>query len=121
MVAGAHEAEAALLAGGDLRTRTLWILEKSRTCALGVAGTGPLAPPEGWRLVRSPMAGHSILEQTCESGADEPGKAAGALEAAGFTVDAVTASRGAPEEGAALLAAIGSGLLKSWDPYYKAR
>jgi hypothetical protein len=75
------------------------------------------------------MAGNQILEHGLElepeeTGAgEEPAVIAGRreLEAAGFPVEGIEEARGAPELGAAVLAAIGSGLLKGWDRYYRDR
>jgi hypothetical protein len=98
--------------------------------AYGVEGLQHLPAPEGWSLRRSAMAGHQVLERPVEipgierpieevSAALEPHRRA--LESAGHVVEGIAVSTGRPEVGAAAVAGIGSGLLKGWDRYYKAR
>ena len=65
LVAGAHEAEAAIVAAGDLRGGKLWVVSRPGAPAIaayGVPHLAKLSPPDGWRAVRSAMAGHQILE-----------------------------------------------------------
>lgn len=133
LVAGAHETEAALLAGGDLRDRRLRVMAPAGgqpLLAYGVDSLDPIPAPEGWSLRRSAMAGHQVLERPAEildparpieevSAAIEPHRRA--LESAGLEVRGIAVSAGAAEVGAAALAGIGSGLLKGWDHYYKGR
>jgi sugar (pentulose or hexulose) kinase len=133
LVAGAHETEAALLAGGDLRDGRLRVMASAGgrpLLAYGVEGLGPVAAPGGWSLRRSAMSGHQVLERPAEvpdpagpieqvAAAVEPHRRA--LEEAGFAVRGIAVSTGAPEVGAAALAGIGSGLVKGWDQYYRAR
>jgi hypothetical protein len=76
------------------------------------------------------MAGHQVLERPAGpldlarpveeiAAAIEPHRHS--LVDAGLEVRGVAVSSGTPEVGAAALAGIGSGLLKSWDHYYAGR
>jgi len=126
LVAGSHSDEAALLASGDLRDPVLRVLGHGETRSLIVSDAGDLtSAPPGWREVRSPIAGRTLLEREVEQGATgsleafEPYRAE--LRAAGLDVKRVERAAAPPEEGAAALAAIGSGLAKDWDHFYKSR
>ena len=130
LVAGAHSDEAALLASGDLREPVLRVLARGgdRSLVAIDAGDSTSAPP-GWREVRSPIVGRTLLEREVEHGVEhgaaasleafEPYRAE--LRAAGLDVKRVEMAAAPPEEGAAALAAIGSGLAKDWDHFYKSR
>ena len=123
LIAGAHEVEAAILAAGDLRKKELWELSGPGSevhLAYGIDGLEGVTPPSEWRLVRSALAGQQLLE----SGPQQPvdlEKSRAELEATGFAVSGIQRRTGEAEVGAAALAAIGSGLIKSWDKYYKNR
>ena len=133
LVAGAHEREAELLASGDLsdgKLRARFHADGTALLAYGVAGLEPLRVPEGWRLVRSPVAGNQILERDV-AGLGEPPSLESAssalarhqreLEDLGFEVSGRVQVTGGADVGAASLAAIGSGLVKGWDHYYRHR
>lgn len=132
LVAGAHELEARLLAGGDLRDQRLLVGREPksgrRTYAYGLPTTGPVATPEGWSVVRSPVFGASLLERTMEVDQAEGESIEGPdtltcraeLEASGREVAGVARADGLAEDGAALLAAIGSGLVRDWSTFYAA-
>jgi len=123
LVAGAHEVEAAVLAMGDLRKKELWELsspEPDVLLAYGVDSLEGLTPPSEWRLVRSALAGQQLLERHPRQPVDlEESRLE--LEAAGFTVSSVRRGTGEADVGAAALAAIGSGLIRGWEQYYKHR
>ena len=123
LVAGAHEVEAAVLATGDLRTEELWEVsgpEPGVLLAYGINSLEGVTPPPGWRLVRSGLTGLQLLERQEPEPIDlEPVRAD--LEAAGFTVSSVKRGTGEADVGAAALAAVGSGLIRGWDHYYKNR
>jgi hypothetical protein len=125
LVAGAHEDEAALVAAGDLRRGQLWAVERAGAgvlLAFGVPHLELVTPPAGWRVLRSAMAGQQVLEMRIESTEDAAIERAGAeLEQAGFSVRGVSRARGDAAMGAAALAAVGSGLVRGWDNYYKNR
>src|SRR2546422_568493 len=97
---------------------------------VGVAGLEPLRVPEGWRLVRLSVAGNQILERDV-AGLGEPPSLESAssalarhqreLEDLGFEVSGRVQVTGGADVGAASLAAIGSGLVKGWDHYYRNR
>jgi sugar (pentulose or hexulose) kinase len=137
LVAGTHEDEAALLAAADLRLPRRLVGLASAGAALaayGIHGLRPVTVPSGWRAVRSPLEGEQLLERRAaaaawvgSAGALEPGSAdpeavllarRRELEAAGFIVDSIACVTGRAEVGAALLAAIGSGLLKRWERFW---
>jgi hypothetical protein len=139
LVAGAHECEARLLAGGDLRARNLLVSPgpgpTGRTYAYGIPTASGVPTqrgvetPEGWSAVRSPLFGASLLERTTTIGAEDGDAMDGPatrscraqLEASGHQVAGVARANGAAEDGAALLAAIGSGLVRDWTVFYSAR
>jgi len=123
LVAGAHEDEAALVAAGDLRRQEIWRLVRPGgrdLLAYGIGDLEPHEPPPGWRLVRSALVREQILERDGDGEADVQ-KAREEIAAAGFHVAGVRAASAEPEVGAAALAAIGSGLVKGWDAYYRHR
>ena len=131
VVAGACETEASLLAGGDLRAATLWAHrspENSLLLGYGLSHLNAAAPPPGWSLQRSALAGHQVLTRQLQlaagDGMPESGPDLGpherALQEAGFTTTEARHTHGRPELGAALLAAIGSKLIRRWESFYKA-
>ncbi|MBI4606293.1 MAG: hypothetical protein HY721_30375 [Planctomycetes bacterium] len=123
LVAGAHETEAAIVAAGDVRDGSLWVIErpgKPALLAYGVQGLGEVSPPGGWRAVRSSMEGCQLLEREID-GEAEVDALRSELERAGFPVRGVSRGHGDAALGAASLAAIGSGLVKGWDRYYRER
>lgn len=133
LVAGAHEREAELLARGDLSDGNLQVRFQPGGAALlayGVSGRGPVRVPEGWRLIHSPVAGNQILERevtglgespTLESASSALVKHQSELEGLGFEVSGRVQVTGGADLGAASLAAMGSGLVKGWDYYYRHR
>lgn len=121
LVAGAHEVEAALVAAGDLRDGRLREVEiegGARLHAMALPHTNDVIPPADWRSVRSGWQGFQVLERDASIDADGAQKE---LEAAGFKVSGRAQETGSPSLGAAVLAAIGSGLIRGWDNYYKNR
>ncbi len=108
---------------GNLGRGVLWTPAGDDPPTLGLGDTPfdtastPNAP-EGWQLVRSPITGHAqLVRDTRADGAD----ARRELEEAGHAVESVTVDDGAAELGAAAIAAVGSGLVKSWDWFYRRR
>jgi hypothetical protein len=131
LVAGSHEIEACLLAAGPLGDRKLRVLAAPdggpEILAYGVPDT-EVACPEGWSPVRAAHPDASLLEMPLPASSRGSTterealirEARERLEGAGYAVrDVVTATAG-PELGAALLAALGSGMVKSLAPYYAA-
>lgn len=134
LAAGAHEVEAALLASEDVtRPRLALAAVEGRRLVLGrgLDGLEPVTPPAGWRLLRSPTPGRQLLERELDApstaGADpasfegELERARGELDAAGLAVEGGAPRPGAPEDGAAALAGIASGLVKGWGVYHQRR
>jgi sugar (pentulose or hexulose) kinase len=123
IVAGSLDAEAAAISAGDLRDGRLWAVTRAGKPALLAIDAGPLpgrpAPP-GWRSVRSPVAGQQLLEREAE-GPEALDAARGELEAAGIPVPGTATAAGDAALGAAALAAVGSGLVKTWDRYHRDR
>ena len=123
MVAGARDDEAVLLAGGDLREATLWshsLADGRRQVAYGLAHLDAITPPVGWSLQRSALAGHQILTRPIDAAASDLTAYQRTLEEAGFSVTTTQEAHGAPELGAALLAGIGSKLIRRWEKFYVA-
>ena len=98
--------------------------------ACGVSGLKTIEPPEGWILVRSAMEGHQILQKEIDAppeaeplSAEHPvlSSLRDELARAGFQVKEAEIASGTAEAGAAALAAVGSGMVKGWDPYYRKR
>lgn len=121
LVAGAHEVEAALVTVGDLRDGRLWeagIEGGGKLYAMALSHTNDVAPPRPWRAVRSAWQGFQLLEREAEVDASE---ARAELEAAGFPVTGQAQGSGSPAMGAAVLTAIGSGLIRGWENYYRNR
>jgi len=126
LIAGARSEEAALLASGDLREPVLRVLGRGESRSLIACDAGDLtSSPPGWLEVRSSIAGRTLLEREVEHGAEGPLEAfepyRAELRAAGLDVKRIERAGAPPEEGAAALAAIGSGLAKGWDQFYRSR
>lgn len=131
LVAGSHETEAALLAAGPIGDGKLRVLsvpaDGREILAYGVPGTeGPC--PGGWSRVRAAHPDGSFLEMPLPAPAAESAagrertirEARRSLEDAGYRVSEVLTATAHPELGAALLAALGSKMLRSLAPYYEA-
>lgn len=118
IVAGANEEEARLVSSGDVRGRALWVAAARApgraTYAYSVPHAESARAPGGWRVVRSALLGYSVLSRTARPGAGPEEGAAfrRSLEDAGYEVSGLEDLAGSAEEGAALLAAQGSGLVR---------
>jgi hypothetical protein len=126
LVAGSHSDEAALVASGDLRDGALRVLDLGEGRSLLAADAGGAgSTPAGWRAVRSPIPKRDLLEREVERGADDPLEGfepyRSELRSAGLGVPGIERVSAAPEDGAAALAAMASGLAKDWDHYYRSR
>ncbi|MGQ9591936.1 MAG: FGGY family carbohydrate kinase [Planctomycetota bacterium] len=125
VVAGANEEEARLVSSGDARGRALWVAAAQApgraTYAYSIPHAESVRAPRGWRVVRSALAGYSVLSRTAEpeAGPEEGAAFRRSLEGAGYEVSGVEDLGGSAEEGAALLAAHGSGLVRNWTRYGK--
>jgi sugar (pentulose or hexulose) kinase len=123
LVAGALSQACAMVAAGDLRRGVLWAPPRAQCLTVGlgdapyVASTQLLATP-GWTLRRAPFSGHALLERRATGGEQEIDEARRELARAGIDVREVSSKPGRAEVGAAALAAVGSGLVKSWDWFY---
>ncbi len=121
LVAGAHEVESALVAAGDLRDGRLWevtIEGGGKLHAMAIHHTRTVKPPQGWQAVRSAWPGFQLLERDAAISAEA---AQAELQSAGYQVPGRAEGSGNPSMGAAVLAAIGSGLIRGWESYYKNR
>ncbi len=119
LTAGTQPFEAALVDAADFRTGSLWAPDGADRIVYGVRA--PLDAgkvPAGWRVIPSPYNEHRLLEREAPSSADE---ARAELEAAGHEVSSTVTDPGDASLGTAALAAIGSGLVRSWDLFYKKR
>lgn len=125
LVAGALSSASAMVASGDLRAGVLWAPAGRGLLAYGVQGGTALSRlPPGFSLWSSAIEGRAVLETPI-------GDTNGArleellmettrdLEAVGLPVSRVEREPGRSEIGAAVLAGMGSGLLRSWDWYYR--
>lgn len=133
LVAGTHEDEAALLPGPDPRRGSLRVIPRPAGPALlarDLPDLREIAPPPGWRVVRSPIAGTQTLEKDLALPEGGPGspeamklleEERSGLRAAGLEAGDIETGEWSPELGAAVLAAVGSGLVKGWDAYFKHR
>lgn len=121
LVAGAHEEEAGAVTAGDLRDGRLWQLTwpgGERRNVLALRGATPAEAPAGWSLTRSAWPGFSLLAR--KPGCS-PAEARAELAAVGV-VPGPDADGGAdPALGAAVIAGLGSGLLRDWERYYQWR
>jgi len=132
LVAGAHENEARILAAADLRDGTLLaslVPGSSKVfVAFEISSLAPVVPPPGWKVVRSAVTHHQILERELEVSPDgvplseshpDIVRCRQELQGTGLEPRGFKLATGSAEVGAALLAAIGSGTAKNWDLYYK--
>jgi len=121
LAAGCSRESAALLAAGDLRRRKLWCAPDG-TRAVYTTPSRPAVVPDGFLALPAPWEGHWSLERTFsperERGA-ELERARADLVSSGLEVEAVIETRGDPAVGAALCAAIATGLVKDWDRLYR--
>ena len=130
LVAGAHETAAGIITAADLRTATLWITQRAgrpAVAARGVRGLDRLSPPATWHLSRSAIAGYQVFEKVLSpapgeevSSPDITDPLVDALMNAGYEIDEVVLTNASPAVGAAALAAVGSGLVRDWERYYRA-
>lgn len=130
IVAGAHEDAAAVVTAADVRTATLWLIERSGgapIAVLGVAGLEAREVPPAWNLARSAIAGYRLLEKVLPAVSAEiltqpetTDPLVASLTESGYGIDEVVLTSSNPAVGAAALAAVGSGLVKDWDRYYRA-
>jgi len=122
LVAGSTSRLASMVASADLRSQKLWLPadEGPPVYAIGAARdiSDPVIPP-GYRLSESPIDGHLLLlrKLPCPPGSGS-GEIQAELASGGYEVSGVETLRADAELGAAALAAIGSGIMKSWDRYY---
>jgi hypothetical protein len=126
LVAGALGSAAAMVSTGDLREGRLWAPDGAGRIACGIPQGAEAAAPPGWAVRPSAIAGCRILERRVEpekasGGALEAVAAAAVeeLEAAGLRIAGIERSPGRADIGAAALAGIAAGLIRSWDFYYK--
>ena len=129
VVAGAHEDAAGLITAADLRTATLWLTQRAGRrplAARGVRGLENLTPPPTWSLERSAIAGYQVFEKVLPPAPAEeltlPESTAplvDSLAKADYKIDEVVLTVANPAVGAAALAAVGSGLVKGWERYYR--
>lgn len=127
LVAGALSPSCAMVASGDLRQGVLWANADHGLLAYGI-GTSTrvdarldVAFELGFSLHRSAIAGHRVLEKALEPPAEPEflEETRQQLQSSGLPVSKIVQHSGRPEVGAAALAGIGSGLLRSWDSFYK--
>ena len=121
LVAGSTSRLASMVASADLRSQKLWLPAGGMPVySLGAARdiSDPVVPP-GYRLSESPIDDHLLLlrEAPCPPGSGL-GEIQAELESGGYKVSGAETLQADAELGAAALAAIGSGIMKSWDRYY---
>ncbi len=125
VVAGAHEEDCALAGVADVCRSTLWRYTSPSgepVAALGFEGVSPISLPPAWKARRAALEGFQVAEWRGLKGgaAIQLAEAQASLkECERPCEDAVDVHPNAPL-GAAALAAVGSGLVKGWDPYYEA-
>ncbi len=131
VVAGAHETAAGIITAADLRTGTLWITQRADrppVAARGVKGLdSSLKPPATWSLTRSAIAGYQVFEKALSpapeaelTSTEVTDPLVDTLMNAGYEIDEVVLTTASPAVGAAALAAVGSGLVRDWERYYRA-
>ena len=123
LVAGTTSHLAAMIASADLRKRKLWLPGAGEwpVYAIGPAQENqePVIPA-GYRLSESPIDDHLLLVREDPAPTDcREEDIREEIESSGYKVSGIETVKADAELGAAALAAVGSGLLKSWERYYK--
>ena len=109
------------VASGDFRSRKLWAPADTGRLLYTVPEP-PQVVPAGFQLTRSAYTGHWLLERHVGPDTalgDGIDGAIGDLGAAGLPVEDVVRETRRAALGAAALAAVGSGLIRSWDDFYR--
>ena len=122
LVAGSTTSLASMIASCEPTAQTLWLPGAG---GHPVYSIGPRTPddaptiPPGYWLSESPIEDQLLLirEEPATTGCSTDDLQA-ELTSSGYKVAKAETARGDAELGAATLAAVGSGLLKSWDRYY---
>ena len=122
LVAGSTSSLASMIASADMGARKLWLPGAGEHPVYSIGKRQPdgtPAVPPGYWLSESPIEDQLLLVREAPAHAGcKAGDIETELEGAGYEVEGIETLKAEAELGAAALAAVGSGLLKSWARYY---
>ena len=122
LVAGSTSSLASMIASADMGARKLWFPGAGEHPVYSIGKRQPdetPAVPPGYWLSESPIEDQLLLVRKDPAHADCKARDIETeLEGSGYEVEGIETLKAEAELGAAALAAVGSGLLKSWTRYY---